>query len=103
MRRQPRHPFNLRPRVRLRVPRVAVAVIFLTLAEVDAAGEFADDVEVDAAAEVGFERGYADEGVGGEVAGAQVAEGVHFLAELEEALLGADGAGAPFLDDAGKV
>jgi hypothetical protein len=34
--------------------------------------------------------------LGGEEAGPQVTVGVHLLAELEEALLGADGAGAPF-------
>ena len=44
-----------------------------------------------------FERGDGGQGVGGEVAGAQVAEGAEFLAELEEALFGADGARAVFL------
>lgn len=44
-----------------------------------------------------FERGDGGEGVGGEVAGAQVPEGVEFFAELEEALFGADGSGAVFL------
>ena len=39
----------------------------------------------------------AGQGVGGEVAGAQVAEGGEFLAELEEALFGADGARAVLL------
>ena len=77
---------------------MAVAVVFFALAEVDAPGQFADDVEVDAAADVGFEGGDFNEGVGGEVAGAQVSERVHFFAELEEALLRADGAGAPFLE-----
>lgn len=96
--RQPRHSLDLRPRVWFRVPRMSVAVVFFALAEVDAPGQFADDVEVDAAADVGFERRDVDEGVRGEVAGAQVAEGVHFFAELEEALLRADGAGAPFLE-----
>lgn len=38
-----------------------------------------------------------DQGRGGEVARAQVAECAHFFAQLQETLLRADGAGAPFL------
>lgn len=88
---------DLGPRVGFRVECVAGAVVFFALAKVDPAGEFADDVEVDAAAYVGAERGDVDERGGGEVAGAEVAEGGHFFAESEEALFGADGARSPFL------
>ncbi len=75
---------------------MTVAIVFLTLTKVNSSCELADDGKVDAAAHVGLERRDFDEGVGGEVAGAQVAEGVHLLAELEEALFRADFAGAPF-------
>ena len=44
-----------------------------------------------------FEGRDGGEGLGGEVAGAQVAEGGEFFAELEEALFGADRACAVFL------
>ena len=44
-----------------------------------------------------FERGDGGEGVGGEVAGAEVTEGVEFFAEFEEALFRADGTGTVFL------
>ena len=98
MRRQPRDALNLRPRVRLRVPRVPVVVLLLLpFPKVYAPRQFADDGEVDAAADGFFERGDGGEGVGGEVAGAKVAEGIQFLAKLEEALFGADGACAVFL------
>lgn len=71
MRRQPRHALNLRPGVRLRVPRVPVVVfLLLPLPEVDAPRQLADDGEVDAPADVLFERGDGGQGVGGEVAGA---------------------------------
>lgn len=79
---------------------MSVAVVFFALAEVNAASKFANDVEVNAPADIGFEGRDVDEGVGGEIARTQVAEGVHFFPELEETLLGADGAGAPFLEDA---
>lgn len=84
-------------RVRLCVECVAVAVIFLAVAKVDAAGKFANDVEVDAAADVGAEGGAFDERGSGEVAGTEVTEGAHFFAKFEKALFGADGAGSPFL------
>lgn len=38
-----------------------------------------------------------DEGRRGKKAGSQVAIGLKFLAQFEDALFGADGAGAPFL------
>lgn len=66
------------------------------LAKVDAAGELADDDEVGAAADAGLERGRVDEGVRGKEARAQVAVGAHLLAQPQDALLWADGAGAPF-------
>lgn len=78
--REPGDALNLRAGVRLRVHGVAAAVVLLALAEVDAAGQFADDVEVDAAADFGAERGAVDQRRGGEVAGAQVTECAHFLA-----------------------
>ena len=99
MRRQPRDALNLRPGVRLRVPRVPVVVLLLfPFPKVYSPRQLADDGEVDAAADGFFERRDGGEGVGGEVAGAEVAEGVHFFAELEEALFGADGARAVFLE-----
>ena len=98
MRRQPRDALNLRPGIRLGVPRVPVVVLLLfPLPKVYAPRQLADDGEVDAAADGFFERRDGGEGVGGEVAGAEVAEGIQFFAELEEALFGADGACAVFL------
>ena len=98
MRRQPRHALNLRPGIGLRVPRVPVIILLLlALPKVDAPRQLADDGEVDAAADGLFERGDGGQGVGGEVAGAQVAEGLELFAQFEEALFGADGAGAVFL------
>lgn len=88
---------DLRAGVRLRVHGEAAAVVLLALAEVDPAGQFADDVEVDAAADFGAERRAVDQRRGGEVAGAQVTECAHLLAQSEESLFRADGAGAPFL------
>ena len=70
-----RYSLNLRAGVRLSIPRLAILLsCFFPLAEIDTAGQFADDGEVDAAAYFGFERGDGDEGIGGEVARAQVAE-----------------------------
>lgn len=82
--------------VGLRVPGLAVAGVLLALAKVDTARQLADDDHVGAAADVGLEGGEVDEGLGGEAAGAQVTVGSHLLAEPQETLLGADGAGAPF-------
>lgn len=95
--REARDPLDLGARVRLRVHGVAAAVIFLAVTEVDSARQFADDVEVDALADGGFQGGVFDQGGGREVAGTQVAECAHLFAKLEETLLRADGAGAPFL------
>lgn len=97
VRRETGNALDFGARVRLRVERVAIAVVFLAVAEVDTTSQFTDDVEVDAAADVSAERGAFDERGGGEVAGTEVTEGAHFLAEFEEALFGADGAGSPFL------
>ena len=88
---------NLGAAVGLGVAGVAGTVVLGAVAEVDAAGKLADDDEVGTAADLGLERGAVDEGVGGEVARAQVAVGAELLAELQETLLGADGGGgAPF-------
>ena len=92
------HAHNLIPTVWLGIHCVAGAVVFGALAKVDAAGEFADDVEVNAGADGFFQGGGGDEGGCGEEAGAQVAEGLERFAEFEEALFGPDFAGAPFLD-----
>lgn len=89
--------FDFGARVRLCVQCVAVAVVFLAVAEVNTTSQFTDDVEVDAAADVGAEGGAFYERGSGEVAGTEVTEGAHFFAEFEEALFGADGAGSPFL------
>ena len=72
-------------------------LLLLPFPEVDAPCQLADDGEVDPAADMLFERRDGGQGVGGEIAGAQVAEGGEFFAELEEALFWADGAGAVFL------
>lgn len=87
---------NLGARVGLHVPSGARAVVLLAVAKVDAAGQFADDDEVGAAADLGLEGRGVDEGVGGEEAGAQVSVRAHLLAQPQQALLGADSAGAPF-------
>ena len=81
MRRQPRHALNLRPGIGFRVPRVPVIVLLLlALPKVNAPRQLADDGEVDAAADVLFERGDAGQAVRGEVAGAQVPEGLELFA-----------------------
>lgn len=82
--------------VGLGVHGVTGAVILGALAKVDAAGQLADDGEVGAAAHLGLEGRELDEGVGGEEGRSQVAVRAHLLAQLEETLLRADGAGAPF-------
>jgi hypothetical protein len=74
-----------------------VTIVFLAVTKVDSARQFADDVEVHAAADVGFEGGDVDERRGGEAAGSEVTECTHFFAEFEDALFGADGAVSPFL------
>jgi hypothetical protein len=95
--RQARDPLDLGARVGLGVEREARTVVLLALAKVDAARQLPDDDEVGAAADLGLERGRVDEGVGGEAAGAQVAVGAELLAQLEDALLRADGGrGTPF-------
>jgi hypothetical protein len=81
--------------VGLCVAGVAAAVVFCALAKVDAAGKLADNVEVDAAADLGLEGRAVDEGFGGEEARAEVSVGAHFFAQLENALLRTHLAGAP--------
>ena len=88
---------DLGPRVGLSVHGVSGAVVFLALAEVDTTSQLTDDVEVDTAADVGLEGGALDQRGRGEVAWAQVSECAHLLAQLQDALLGANGACAPFL------
>lgn len=87
---------DLGARVGLRVERVPAAIVLFALAEVDSARELAHDVEVGAAAHFGFEGGGVDKGLGREEAGAQVAVRAHFFAQLQDALLRANAAGAPF-------
>lgn len=87
---------NLRAGVDLSIPGSSITCILLALTKVQTTRQLTDDVEVGATADIGLERGDLDERVGGEVAGAEVAVGLHLLAELQDALLGADGAGAPF-------
>jgi hypothetical protein len=72
--------------VGLCVAGVATAVVLCALAEVDAAGELADDVEVDAAADLGLEGRAVDERLGGKETRAKVSVGAHFFAQLENAL-----------------
>ena len=88
---------NLRARIRLGVEGEAGPVILGALAKVDAAGQLADDGEVDALAHGLFERRGGDQRGRGEEAGPQIAKRGHLLAELEETLFRSDGAGAPFL------
>ena len=95
--REPGDALDLGTRVRLRVHRVAAAVVLLALAKVDAARQLTDDVEVDATAHVRAQRRALDQRGRREVARTQVAECAHLLAKLQDTLFGADGAGAPFL------
>ncbi len=89
--RQAGDALDLGARVRLRVHGEAGPVVLGALAKVDAARQLADDDKVGAAAHLGLERGAVDERVGREAAGAQVAVGAELLAQLEDALLRADG------------
>lgn len=88
---------DLLARVGLSVHGVSGAIVLLALTKVDTARQLADDVEVNAAADVGLERRALDQRGRSEVAGPQVAECAHFLAQLEDTLFWAHGAGAPFL------
>lgn len=83
--------------VGLSVHGVTRAVILLALAEVDTASQLTDDVEVNTAAHIGLEGRAVDQRGGGEVAGTQVTECAHLLAQFQDTLLRADGAGTPFL------
>lgn len=88
---------NLGAAVGLRIHGEAAAVVLGAVAKVDAARQLADDGEVGPAAHFGLEGREVDERLGREAAGAQVAVGPELLAELQDALLGADGGrGAPF-------
>ena len=81
--------------VGLCVASVAAAVVFCALAEVDAASELADNVEVHATTDLGLEGRAVDERLGGEETRAKVSVGAHFFAQLENALLRSHLAGAP--------
>jgi hypothetical protein len=88
---------DLVTRVGLSVHGVSGTVVLLALAEVDTTGQLTDDVEVDTAADIGLEGGALDQRGSGEVARAKVTKCAHLLAQLQDTLLRADGAGAPFL------
>lgn len=99
MRGQPRDSFDLRGGIRLRVEGGRILVRrFLAVAKVYPARELAHDGEVDVAGDVWLERGELEQGGRGKGARAQVAEGGEGFAEFQEALFGADEAGAPFLE-----
>lgn len=88
---------NLGARVWLRVHGVSGPIVFLPLTEVDAAGQLTDDVEIDTAAHFSLQRRAVDQRWRGEVAGSQVAESAHLLAQAQDTLLGTHRASAPFL------
>lgn len=90
-------PLDLRAGVWFSVQRVAVAGVLLALAKVNPARQLSDDVEVDIAANVSLQRRDIDQRWRGEIARSEVAKGAHFLAQLQQALLGPHSAGAPFL------
>lgn len=83
--------------VRFSVHSLTVTVVFFPVAEVDTTGQFTDDVEVDAAADVSLEGRDVDERGSSEVAWSQVAESAHLLAQLKDTLLGANSTSSPFL------
>lgn len=91
---------NLVTGVRLGVHGVSGTIILRALSKVDTARQLTDDVEVDSAANIGLKGGALDQRGGREVAGPQVAECAHLLAELEDTLFWAHGASSPFLLDA---
>lgn len=107
MRRQSCDSFNFTPTIRLAIAGVLVVILFSglgALAKVDAPSEFADDGEVCVAGDVFFQGGGVEEGGGGEEAGAEVAEGLEFFAEAEDALFGTDGGVCgPFLSESRGV
>jgi hypothetical protein len=96
VRSETRDTLNLWARVWLGVPGGAVTIVLLSLAKVDATGQFADDVEVDIAADLGLERRDVDEGFRGEVARSKVTIGAELLAQSEDTLLWTDLASSPF-------
>lgn len=97
--REPRDALDLRPRVRLRVERVALAppvAVFDPVPEVDPARQLPHDGEVRAAAHGRLQGRVVDERLRREEARPQVAVRLHLLAQLQEALLRAHGPRAPF-------
>ncbi len=89
-------PLNFRSRVWFSVPGNSVPIVLLSLTKVDATGQLTDDVEVCATAHLGLQGRDIDEGLGGKVAGSEVAIGSHLLAESKNALLGPDFPCTPF-------
>lgn len=87
---QARDAFDFGARVGLRVKGETRPVVLLAVTKVDAARQLADDDKISAAADFGLERRRVDEGIRGEAARAQVTVGAQLLAQLKNALFGAD-------------
>jgi hypothetical protein len=94
---QPRYALNLWTRIRLYIVCVSRSIIFLLLAKVKAARQFADNGEVGAFADGFFERRCGNERRSGEEARAQIAICVESLAKLENSLLWTNCTSSPFL------
>ena len=86
---------DLVARIRLGVAGVATAIVLGALTEVDTASKLADNVEIDATADLSLERRAVNEGVRGEEAGTKVAVCAHLLAQLQDTLLWTHSTGAP--------
>jgi hypothetical protein len=89
----PGDALNLIDTVDHRVPRDVLIrrdTLLLARAKIDASDELADDDEVHVARDVRFERGVGEEGVGGEVGGADVGVQPERLAKREKTLLWPD-------------
>ena len=91
--------FDFRARIGFGIQSMAVALVFLAIPKVYPTRQLPYDGEVNAATDRGFERGYIDKRVGGEVARSKIAECTHLLAEAKEPLFGTHEAGAPFLSE----
>lgn len=90
------NPLNLMPVVWLGVHGETGSIILCPVTKVYAARKLAYDNEVGATADLSLQRRTVDQTVGGKAAGAQVAEGSHLFAQLQETLLRADRANTPF-------
>lgn len=117
---QSRDSLDLSPRVRLRIHSIATAVVLRPIAcksyyqhgmsrphhchsrplkrltKVDTTRQLTNDNEISSLADRGLERRVFNKGVGSKEAWTQVSICAHLLAEAKKALLGADGASAPF-------